>query len=504
MTAPVARKRIRTSPNPASGPVDPIVPALASTSLERALERATRTVAPTAANLKCEALAAAPVRTAHSGYRRISVEYVPLDRLTAGNRALRRAGKRQQEALQRNIRRFGVVRPILVRRGGAVIAGHSIVEAAHALDLPEVPVTYVDDLSDDEARVLRLSLHKIEEMATWEAEALKVELTHVLDADPDLAVFTGFSTSEIDVYTGDVDAQADKADALPGSAAGPPVSQLGDCWVFKGGHRLICGDALDPDTLRRLMAQVRARLVLADPPFNVRVAGHVSGRASAREFAMASGEMTEAEFIAFLTTAFRNAAEHALDGSLALYFMDWRHAYEIMVAGREVYASFKNLIPWVKSNAGMGSLWRSQHELIFAFKLGSAPHVNNVELGRNGRWRSNVWHYAGANAFGRMRDEDLVGHVTPKSVALLHDAILDVTLRGEAVLDPFAGAGSTLLAAHRARRVGYGAEIDPVYADTAVRRLEAFTRAEAVLEATGRTFAQTRAERSSGAAIVTA
>ena len=313
---------------------------------------------------------------------------------------------------------------------------------------------------------------------------------------PSFSSFTSFDTAEIDVRLGRPQAQADAADAVP-TIDGPVVSRRGDIWVFQGGHRLICGDALDPSTFAALLetAAPVIRLVLSDVPYNVPIKGHVSGRKGVREFAMASGEMTSAEFTRFLKTAFENAARVSLDGSFALYVIDWRHMREMLAAGHEVYADLKNLIIWAKSNAGMGSLWRSQHELIFAWKLGSAPHINNVELGKNGRWRSNVWNYAGANAFGRTRDEELEGHVTPKSVAMLHDAILDVTERGEAVLDPFAGAGSTLLAAHRARRVGYGIEIDRGYVDTAVRRLEKLTKAAALHAATGKSFDEMLAER---------
>lgn len=374
-----------------------------------------------------------------------------------------------------------------------MIAGHSILEAARALGMTEVPVAYVDHLSDDEVRALRISLHKIEAMSSWDEETLKVELDYLVEVDPDLLAFTGFDTAEIDVRLGEPQAKADAADEVP-TIVGPAVSRRGDIWIFKSGHRLICGDSLDPAVFAALMGPTTVRLVLSDVPYNVPIAGHVSARKGVREFAMASGEMTKAEFTRFLITVFGNAARVSMDGSLALHFIDWRHMREMLEAGHAVYADLKNLIVWAKSNAGMGSLWRSQHELIFAWKLGSAPHVNNVELGKNGRWRSNVWQYAGANAFGRTRDDDLDGHVTPKSVAMLYDAILDVTNRGDAVLDPFAGAGSTLLAAHRARRVGYGIEIDPIYVDTAVRRLEKLTKAPARHAETGKTFDEMRDE----------
>jgi len=426
---------------------------------------------------------------------RLRVVYRPPSELKPA-RALRKHDKKQREHLERNLRRFGCVCPVLIEQDGTIVDGAAVVAAAKSIGMTQIPTVTLEGLSEAEIRVLRLSLHKIQEMSSWDEDALKVELKYLVEFNPDLLVFTGFDTAEIDVRLDEPKAKVDAADDVP-KVEGPVVSRRGDVWLFKGGHRLICDDALKSDVFTALMETVKARLVISDVPFNVRIAGHVSGRKGAREFAMASGEMTPAEFTRFLKTAFENAAGVSVDGSLALYFIDWRHIEEMMAAGRSVYAALKNVIVWSKTNAGMGSLWRSQHELIFAWKLGSAPHINNVELGKHGRWRSNVWNYAGANAFGRTRDEELDGHVTPKSVAMLHDAILDVTDRGDIVLDPFAGAGSTLVAAHRARRVGYGIEIDPIYVDTAVRRLEKFTKAPARHAETGKTFDEMMSERQS-------
>ena len=487
--APRVRTRRMSSPSPAQS--TGIVQAPAAPSPERgdALPRGADE------NTSFERTAKVLLPAGVSSHSKLIVEYVASDHLIPASRKLRRAGKRQQECLQRSIRRFGLARPILVRRqDGMVIAGHSILEAIKALGFTQIPVIYIDHLCDDEVRALRISLHKIEELSSWDEDALKLEFEYFVDVDPELLVFTAFDTAEIDVRLGEAEAKADAADEVP-DVAGPTISRRGDIWVFKDNHRLICGDALDLDIYAALVVTTRVRLVLSDLPYNVPIAGHVSGRKGVREFAMASGEMTPAEFSRFLKTAFENAARVSMDGSLALYYIDWRHLEEMMAAGRAVYADLKNLIVWAKTNAGMGSLWRSQHELIFAWKLGSAPHVNNVELGKNGRWRSNVWTYAGANAFERTRDEELDGHVTPKSVAMLYDAILDVTQRGDAVLDPFAGAGSTLVAAHKARRVGYGIEIDPIYVDTAVRRLEKLTKAPARHAETGKTFDEMMHER---------
>ncbi len=492
MTIPLPRKRTR--PNPALSPALVRASDLVHAPVVRQPANGDAWASGSDGKLR-DPTSEAPTVNGSPLHPRLTVNYVSPDRLSPAARKLRVAGKRQQECLQRNIRRFGIVRPVLARQqDGVVIAGHGILEAAKAVGVEQIPVTYVDHLSDDEIRALRISLHRIEELSSWDNDVLKVELEYLVDVDPDLLVFTGFDTAEIDVRLDDPKANADAADDVP-KIEGPTVSRTGDIWVFKGGHRLICGDALSPAVFTALMATETARLVLSDVPYNVPIAGHVSGRKGAREFAMASGEMTPAEFTRFLKAAFANAARVSVDGSLALYFIDWRHIEEMLAAGRGVYAALKNVIVWSKTNAGMGSLWRSQHELIFAWKLGSVPHINHVVLGKNGRWRSNVWNYAGANAFGRTRDEELDGHVTPKSVAMLYDAILDVTNRGDVVLDPFAGAGSTLVAAHRARRVGYGIEIDPIYVDTAVRRLAKFTKAPARHAETGKTFDEMMDER---------
>ena len=381
-----------------------------------------------------------------------------------------------------------MVRPVLVQSDETVVDGHAVIRAAKALGWRTVPVIVIDHLSDDQIRVLRLALNKTGELGSWDRDALKVEFNHIVTMSPDCLIQTGFTTSEIDVVlrTG-TEPEAEQG------APGPFVSVAGDVWVI-GPHRMICGDARDWQSYAAVMEGEQARLILADPPYNVKIAGNVTRRKDAREFASGSGEMSPAAFTALLRTAFQNSARHALDGSVALYFMDWRHIEEMMSAGRSVYSELLNMIVWAKTNAGIGSLWRSQHELVFAWKLGSGKIVNNVQLGASGRNRSNLWDMAGANSFGSTRDE-LPSHVTPKPVALLLDAILDVTHRGDLVLDQFAGTGSTLVAAHRAGRVGRGIEFEPEHVDTSVRRLERETGLVARHGETGLTFAETAAER---------
>ena len=241
-----------------------------------------------------------------------------------------------------------------------------------------------------------------------------------------------------------------------------------------------------------------AGTVISDLPYNVRIGGNVSGlgKKRHREFAMASGEMTEFEFKRFLIATISLFARWSADGSLHFIFMDWRHIADLLSAAREVDQQVINVCVWVKDNAGMGSLYRSQHEFVGVFRNGRGAHRNNVQLGRYGRNRSNVWHYAGANSFSRASDEGnlLALHPTVKPVALVADAIMDCTSRNDVVLDGFLGSGTTVIAAQRTGRRCYGLEIDPIYVDTVVRRWQAFTRDEARHLPSGRSFREMEAE----------
>lgn len=278
-------------------------------------------------------------------------------------------------------------------------------------------------------------------------------------------------------------------------AAGPAITQQGDIWRI-GQHRLICSDSTKGETYRTLLGEERAQMVFSDPPYNVPIEGHVvgNGQIQHREFAMASGEMSTREFTAFLSEVFHHLAAHSAEGSIHFQCIDWRHVQEMLVAAEEAYTEVKNICVWSKTNAGMGSFYRSQHEFVCVFKSGSAPHINNIELGRFGRNRSNVWNYAGVNAFGSARS-DLELHPTVKPVAMVEDAIQDCSHRKGTILDPFAGSGTSLIAAERTGRIGYGIEIDPQYCDVALRRLRAVCGLDAVLEATGEGFDEVAARR---------
>ena len=291
--------------------------------------------------------------------------------------------------------------------------------------------------------------------------------------------------------------EQDPADEVPCiDSATPPVSEPGDLWCL-GEHRLLCGDATDAAAFKTLMGDDRAQMVFIDPPYNVPIDGHVcgSGAIKHREFAMASGEMTEDEFTTFLKNVFRQITRHSEDGSIHFVCMDWRHLHEIVSAGRAVYSDLKNLCVWNKDNGGMGSLYRSKHELVFVFKHGDARHINNVELGRHGRYRTNVWDYPGVNTLRNGRLEELAMHPTVKPVQLVADAILDCSTRGSIILDCFGGSGTTLVAAEQTRRHARLMELDPHYVDVIIQRYQQTTGNTVFHEYSGKTFEEMAPER---------
>jgi DNA modification methylase len=394
----------------------------------------------------------------------------------------RRHGKKQVRQIAASIEAFGFNVPILIDREGKVIAGHGRLAACHELGWSEVPTLRLDHLTPAQARAFMIADNRLTEISTWDdrllAEQLKDLSLSGLDFDLEI---TGFEVAEIDLRIASLDdppdPAEDPADFVP-DAAEAPVSRLGNLWQL-GRHRLLCGNALDPEAFATLMGEERAAAVFTDPPYNVPIDGHASGLGAIhhRPFPMASGEMDPAQFTDFLTQACRNLAAFSREASLHYVCMDWRHLAEMLAAGREAYGELKNLCVWVKDNGGMGSLYRSQHELILVFKQGRAPHRNNVQLGRFGRNRSNVWHYPGVNSFGRKSVEGnlLALHPTMKPVAMVADAILDCSARDDIVLDAFLGSGTTLIAAERTGRRCCGLELDLAYADTIIRRWQALT-----------------------------
>lgn len=404
--------------------------------------------------------------------------------------------KKQIHQIMRSIERFGWTNPILIDAENGVIAGHGRLEAAKQLGMSKVPVLRFDHMSEAEKQVYIIADNKLAENAGWDEALLASELQGLLDLDINFDLeLTGFEMGEIDIILGG-DTEPEEETVPEPDTEAPAVNRLGDLW-FIGAHRVICGDCLDQNTWSKLLGDAKAQMVFTDPPYNVRVDGHVSGlgRNKHREFAMASGEMSAEAFTSFLHSTFARLSEFSAEGSIHYICMDWRHMRELLAAADGIYTELKNLCVWAKSNAGMGSFYRSRHELIFVFKKGTRAHTNNFGLGASGRHRSNVWEYAGVNTFREGRMEDLQAHPTVKPLQMVADAILDCSRRGGLVVDAFAGSGTTLLAASRTGRVGAGIEIDPHYADLILRRLEEETGETAVNAGTRDSFATMARQR---------
>jgi DNA modification methylase len=427
------------------------------------------------------------------------IEWVPIGVLRPNPRNARTHSRKQIGQIAASIRRFGFLNPVLVDDANMLLAGHGRLDAARVEGLDQVPVVRFGHLTEAQKRAYLIADNKIAEQAGWDREMLAIELGELIDLLPtegfDVSL-TGFEAPDIDLLLADMapsrPAPEDILPALPRN----PATRRGDLWQLKK-HRLLCGDARDPCDFARLMNGASASAVFCDPPYNLRVSG-IGGRGRVRhpEFAFASGEMSPSQYRKFLHETLGNGVRVSSQGAVHFIFIDWRHIGDLIDVGRELYDAMLNLVVWNKSNAGQGSFYRSQHELIGVFRVGGHQHRNNVELGRFGRNRSNVWTYAGVNTFGRGRTEALAAHPTVKPVALVADALLDCTARGDVVLDQFTGSGTTILAAEKVGRMGFGIEYEPGYADIAIKRWQRSTKLEATLADDGRSFEEICAARS--------
>jgi DNA modification methylase len=425
----------------------------------------------------------------------LEVRYLPVGKLKTNPQNARTHTKQQIRQIAESIKEFGFNNPLLVDHSNIVVAGHGRLSAAKLLGVREVPTIRLENLSPDQVRAYVLADNRLAEKAGWDKSMLAIELQHLLTLESDFDVtITGFEIPEIDLLLSKPEDELNQADVFEIPDISQTTTQPGDLWLLSK-HRIFCGSALSRDSYATLMAGRPAALVFTDPPYNVRIDGHASGKGKIRhrDFQMASGEMDEFEFISFLTTSLRLIARHSTSGSIHFVFMDWRHMAELLEAGRQVYDSLLNLCIWVKSNGGMGSFYRSQHELVFVFRNGSERHRNNIQLGRHGRNRTNVWEYPRPNSLSRQTDEGNLQalHPTVKPVALVADALLDCSARGDVVLDGFLGSGSTLIAAERMGRCCYGIEIEPIYVDMAVKRWQHYTGEHAIHASTGKRFDET-------------
>jgi DNA modification methylase len=425
-------------------------------------------------------------------------EWVTIATPRPNPRNARTHSKKQIGQIAASIRQFGFTSPLIVDHENMVLAGHGRLEAARQEGLTHIPIVRLAHLTEAQKRAYVIADNRIAQQAGWDRETLAIELGELVDLLPAAGMeisVTGFENAEIDLLLDDMDgARPEPEDVIP-TLLPNAASHPGDLWAL-GKHRLLCGDARKPTDFARLMGTTSANAVFCDPPYNRRIKD-IGGRGRVRhsEFAFASGEMRPEQFREFLSTTLGNGVAVSAAGSIHFVCIDWRHIADLIEVGRSLYGAMLNLAVWHKSNAGQGSFYRSQHELIGVFRVGSEPHQNNVELGRFGRNRSNVWSYPGISSFGRGRLEALAAHPTVKPVALVADALRDCTARGEVVLDQFSGSGTTIMAAEKVGRVAYAMEFDPRYVDTAIRRWQMATKLEATLAGDGRTFEEIAAAR---------
>ena len=431
--------------------------------------------------------------------QKLSMQFQKISSLKPYQGNARTHSKHQIRQIVDSIRVFGFTNPILIDNNDIIIAGHGRVDAAKLLGMDSVPTIRLESLSEEQIRAYVIADNKLAENAGWDRSILAIELQHLLTldcADFDVTV-TGFEIPEIDLIIEEANGAA-KEDEIPDPVLDQaPVTQPGDLWRM-GKHRVLCGNSLHEASYQSLMGRHRASMVFSDPPFNVKIDGHATGNGAIRhrEFAMASGEMSEAEFVFFLNNSLRLLSQFSANNSVHYLCMDWRHVGDLIAVGKQTYDAFLNLCVWLKDNNGMGSFYRSQHELVLVFRKGKGPHRNNVQLGQFGRDRTNVWQYPGIQTMSKQSGEGnlLRLHPTVKPVAMVADAILDCSARGEIVLDAFLGSGTTLMAAERVGRVCCGIEIDPLYVDVAIRRWQNYTGEAAVHAQTGKQFNEIAAQ----------
>lgn len=429
-----------------------------------------------------------------------TVENVPIDDITPSTGNPRKHNRHQRRKLKKLMKKYGFTSVIVIDAYGVIYAGEARWLIAKELGLKRLPCIRIEDLTEAELRAFRLADNRITDEAEWESPLLKIEFKELMDIGSDMEL-TGFDIPEIDLMLHCE--SADEQDSDEDSPAIPtqPVTQIGDAFALSD-HRVVCGDTRDLVVVEQLMQHERAYMVLTDVPYNMDISKiRGQGKHQFANFPMAHSELKPSEFSSFLNTAIGNLAQYSTDGSLHYIFIDWRHISELHHACHDIFTEQINLCVWCKNNGGMGSFYRSQHELICVYKLGKNAHINNIELGRYGRNRSNVWQYPGLSSFSKDRDSELALHATPKNVDLLHDAILDATHPNHIVLDGFLGSGSTLIAAQRAHRRCFGIELDPRFVDVTILRWQQETGDSAIHIASGLTFSQLadqRANKSGG------
>jgi DNA modification methylase len=432
------------------------------------------------------------------GVHALKIVYKSPAQLKPRTKNPRTHSKKQIQQIAASIQEFGFINPVLIDDADGIVAGHGRVEAAKLLGMKDVPTVTVAHLTPAQIRAYVIADNKLAENAGWDRALLALELKELSVELNFNVTLTGFETAEVDLLIQDPCEEArDEADAVPETdRTTPAVSRTGDVWRI-GDHLLLCGDALDRDNYATLLGAQKAEMVFTDPPSDLADAGSRSGRrVTPSALAKPAADVGPDAYTSFLERVFSHLIDFSVRGSIHFVCMDWQHMRELLNAATKPYGDLKDLCVWPKTNAGLGGLYRSGHELVFVFKNGAAEPIANLEVGRHGRHRSNVWKYAGAKSSGKDRNGERATHPALKPVALIADAMLDCSRRGGIVLDGFAGSGSTLIAAEKTGRRGFGIEIDPYHVDTIVRRFQANFGLKAVHAETDLDFAAVSRRRS--------
>lgn len=433
----------------------------------------------------------------------MKLELRAISSLKGLKRRARKSAPEQVERVARSLAALKQCAPILISDDGVIVDGHVVAQAMQKLGENQIWCVTVDHLDENQRELLHVTLNRLSECGEWDVEALGPLLIDLGEIGFDLGT-TGFTIQELDIVMSPspealVTTAADEEIPAPPS---DPVTVLGDLWVL-GNHRLLCGDSTDEESFEAVLNGRLADLVFTDCPWNIPIEGFVSGLGKKihKDFKMAAGEMSDAEFGEFCRQFHAHSTAHLVSGGVFYSCIDWRSVDTVMSAGKAAGLRHINIAVWNKGSGGMGTPYRSAHELVVVFTKGDKLAVNNVELGKHGRDRTNVWSYPGANRKGSSAGKALEHHPTPKPIEMVRDAILDVSLPGALVLDPFMGSGTTLLAAQHCGREACGIELDPAYVDVEVVRWEAMTGEHAIHAVTGLTFAETAAERNAAGQI---
>jgi len=418
---------------------------------------------------------------------KLQIENISTEKLIPYSKNLRNHSKEKITKLAKLISEFGFLTPILIdSERQEVIAGEARLLAAKKLGSKDIPTIQVAHLTPAQIKAFRIADNKIVEGSSWDTEALKLELLDLQELGFDLSL-TAFELPEIEMLILDDEQSLSDEDSIPAPAS-TTYLRLGDIFLV-GRHTIICGDSRDSLLISSHIDEKLVDIVVSDPPYNLAINGHVLAQNSTHdEFAMASGEMSTTEFTEFLTAWFQSSFMVSKEGSIHYHFMDHHHLKEMLDAGDVVYDKRLNICVWSKTNAGMGSLYRSQHEMCCVFKKGTESHTNNIQLGKFGRNRSNIWTYSGMNTFSSERDELLAFHPTVKNTEMIADILLDASNPGELVLDGFLGSGTTLIAAEKTNRICIGVEIEPKYIDVAIKRFQSISDESIIHKETGLTY----------------